>query len=428
MDFLKTLKTTQDYINTDQEYGTHHCKTIPVVLARGEGVYVYDVEGKRYYDFLSGYSCLNQGHCHPSILNAMINQAKTLSTCSRAFYNNMLGTCNRYLCEVFGYDKALLMNSGAEANEVAFKLCRKWGYEVKKIPENMAKIVVCKNNFCGRTIACISCSNYTFCTKNFGPLLPNFISVEYNNVEELENALKDFNVCAFFVEPVQGEAGVILPSNTYFKKVQDLCKKYNVLFVADEIQTGLGRTGYLLSLQRYNVKPDLTLIGKALSGGFYPVSAVLGNNDVMLLLKPGDHGSTYGGNPLASAITIEAIDVIIREKLCEKSENLGKIFLNALRVYLQRSQIIKEIRGLGLMCAIEFKKEFCPNLFNFCVKLKENGIVAMYVHDKTIRLSPPLCITEEQLNECVQIILKTFRHFDENVPEYSDSCKPVLQN
>uniref|UniRef100_A0A8C9GW17 Ornithine aminotransferase n=1 Tax=Piliocolobus tephrosceles TaxID=591936 RepID=A0A8C9GW17_9PRIM len=427
MEYIKTLKNSQDYINTELEYGAHHCRTIPVVLTRGEGVYVYDVEGKRYYDFLSGYSSVNQGHCHPKILNVLINQAKTLAACSRAFYSSTLGICERYLCQTFGYDKVLMMNSGAEANETAYKLCRKWGYEVKKIPENMAKIIVCKNNFAGRTIACISCSNYINCTKNFGPFVPNFIKVEYNNAEALENELKDFNVCAFIVEPVQGEAGVIIPSNTYFKKVQELCKKYNVLFVADEVQTALGRTGNLLSLQRYNVKPDITLLGKALSGGFYPISAILANNNIMLLLKPGEHGSTYGGNPLAAAIAIEAVDVIIKEKLCEKSEKLGKIFLNALRVYLQKSQIIKDIRGLGLMCAIEFKKEF-TNMWNLCLKLKENGLVTMYVHERTIRLTPPLCITQEQLDECVQIILKTVRHFDNNVPEYANSCKPVLQN
>ncbi|CRG93669.1 ornithine aminotransferase, putative [Plasmodium gallinaceum] len=412
MSSIKELKTSQDYMNNELTYGAHNYDPIPVVLTKGEGIFVYDVENKRYYDFLSSYSSVNQGHCHPDILNAMIKQAEKLTICSRAFFSDTLGLCERYLANLFGYDKVLMMNSGAEANETAYKICRKWGYEVKKIPENSAKIIVCTNNFSGRTLGCISASTDHICKNNFGPFVPNFIKVEYNNLVELEKELKDPNVCAFFVEPIQGEAGVIIPSENYLSGVYDLCKKYNVLFVTDEIQTALGRTGKMLCSQHSNVKPDIVLLGKALSGGYYPISAVLANNDVMLVLKPGEHGSTYGGNPLASAICIAAVEVIIKEKLCENAEKLGPYFLNSLKKELKESKIVHDVRGKGLFCAVEFNNSLV-NVKDICIKLKENGLLTKPVHERTIRLSPPLCITKEHLNECVQIISKTIKCFDD---------------
>ncbi|CDU15919.1 ornithine aminotransferase [Plasmodium yoelii 17X] len=412
MEFVKDLKTPEDYINNELKYGAHNYDPIPVVLKRAKGVFVYDVNDKRYYDFLSAYSSVNQGHCHPNILNAMINQAKNLTICSRAFFSVPLGICERYLTNLLGYDKVLMMNTGAEANETAYKLCRKWGYEVKKIPENMAKIVVCKNNFSGRTLGCISASTTKKCTSNFGPFAPQFSKVPYDDLEALEEELKDPNVCAFIVEPIQGEAGVIVPSDNYLQGVYDICKKYNVLFVADEVQTGLGRTGKLLCVHHYNVKPDVILLGKALSGGHYPISAVLANDDIMLVIKPGEHGSTYGGNPLAASICVEALNVLINEKLCENAEKLGGPFLENLKRELKDSKIVRDVRGKGLLCAIEFKNELV-NVLDICLKLKENGLITRDVHDKTIRLTPPLCITKEQLDECTEIIVKTVKFFDE---------------
>ncbi|CRH01045.1 ornithine aminotransferase, putative [Plasmodium relictum] len=412
MDFLKELKTSQDYMKNELTFGAHNYFPIPVVLTRGEGVFVYDVEDRRYYDFLSSYSAVNQGHCHPHILNAMVKQAGKLTLCSRAFFSDNLGICERYLANLFDYDKVLMMNSGAEANETAYKLCRKWGYEIKKIPKNSAKIIVCNNNFSGRTLGCISASTDNTCTNNFGPFVPNFVKVPFDNLIELEKELKDPNVCAFFVEPIQGEAGVIIPSENYLKGVYDLCKKYNVLFVTDEIQTGLGRTGKMLCSEHFNIKPDIVLLGKALSGGYYPISAVLANDDIMLVLKPGEHGSTYGGNPLASVICIASLEAIINGKLCENAEKLGPFFLNSLKEELKESKIVFDVRGKGLLCAIEFKTDLV-NVWDICLKLKENGLLTKPVHKKTIRLSPPLCISKEQLIECSKIISKTVKHFDD---------------
>ncbi|KYO01785.1 ornithine aminotransferase [Plasmodium gaboni] len=414
MDFVKDLKSSQDYMNNELTYGAHNYDPIPVVLKRGKGVFVYDIEDRRYYDFLSAYSSVNQGHCHPDILNAMINQAKKLTICSRAFFSDSLGVCERYLTTLFGYDKVLMMNTGAEASETAYKLCRKWGYEVKKIPENSAKLIVCNNNFSGRTLGCVSASTDKKCKNNFGPFVPNFLKVPYDDLEALEKELQDPNVCAFIVEPVQGEAGVIVPSDNYFPGVAALCKKYNVLFVADEVQTGLGRTGKLLCTHHYGVKPDVVLLGKALSGGHYPISAILANDDVMLVLKPGEHGSTYGGNPLAAAICVEALKVLINEKLCENADKLGAPFLENLKQLLKDSKVVREVRGKGLLCAIEFKHDLV-NVWDVCLKFKENGLITRSVHDKTVRLTPPLCITKEQLDECTEIIVKTVKFFDDNL-------------
>lgn len=402
------------YMMLEDKFGAHNYHSIPVVLSKGEGVYVYDVEGNKYYDFLSAYSAVNQGHCHPQILEALIEQAKKLTLCSRAFYNDKLGQCEEFLAKLFNYDKVLLMNSGAEANETAYKLCRKWGYGVKKIPENQAKVIFCNNNFSGRTLACISASTDPTCTTNFGPFMPNFLKIEYDNLEALEEVLKDPCVCAFFVEPIQGEGGVIKPSEDYIKSAYNLCKKYNVLFVADEIQTGLGRTGKLLCCDHSQVKPDVVILGKALSGGFYPISAVLANDDIMLQIKPGEHGSTYGGNPLASQVCIAAVNVIIKEKLCEQSAELGDYFLQKLKQGLQGYKIIKDIRGKGLFCAIEFDDRLV-DVWDVTLKLKEQRLLTKAVHEKTLRLAPPLIITKEQLDDCINIIVKVMKCIEQNV-------------
>ncbi|PCJ85489.1 MAG: ornithine--oxo-acid transaminase [Flavobacteriales bacterium] len=391
-------------------YGAHNYHPIPVVLSKGEGVYVWDVEGKKYYDFLSAYSAVNQGHCHPKIVAAMEAQMKTLALTSRAFYTDTLGEYEKYAAEYFGFDKVLPMNTGAEAVETALKLARKWGYKKKGIPDEQAKIIICENNFHGRTITIISASNDPDARNDFGPYTPGFVSIPYNDIDALAAALKDENVCAFLVEPIQGEAGVFVPDDGYLPKAQELCKSANVLFIADEVQTGIARTGRLLACDHENVKPDVLILGKAISGGMYPVSAVLANDDIMLCIKPGEHGSTYGGNPVACKVAIAALEVVKEESLAEKAEYLGKILRDELSNI--ESDRIKLVRGKGLLNAIVIKEEENKTAWDMCLAMKDKGLLAKPTHGDIIRFAPPLVITEEQLQECIGIIRETILSFD----------------
>jgi ornithine--oxo-acid transaminase len=400
---------TKDYIQREDKYGAHNYHPLPVVLDRGEGVYVWDVEGKRYYDFLSAYSAVNQGHCHPKIVSAMTEQAQKLTLTSRAFYNSLLGEFEQYITEYFGYDKVLPMNSGAEGDETALKLCRKWGYEKKGIPENEAKIIVCEGNFHGRTITIISMSTDPDSYKGFGPYTPGFITIPYNDTEALEKALEDPNVAGFLVEPIQGEAGVYVPDNGFLSKSYELCKEKNVLFIADEVQTGLARTGKLLACDHEEVRPDILILGKALSGGVYPVSVVLADDEIMLCMKPGEHGSTYGGNPIAAKVAMAALEVLKEENLAERAEELGKKFRAELRKI--DSPMIELVRGKGLLNAIVIKSTNGKSAWDVCVALKENGLLAKPTHEHIIRFAPPLVITEEQLMESVDIIRNTIVSF-----------------
>ncbi|MFV9550746.1 ornithine--oxo-acid transaminase [Algibacter sp. PT7-4] len=406
--------TSQQAIDLENKYGAHNYHPLPVVLNRGEGVYVWDVEGKKYYDFLSAYSAVNQGHCHPKIVNAMTQQAQTLTLTSRAFHNDILGKYEKFACEFFGFDKLLPMNTGAEAVETALKLCRKWAYEVKGIDENKAEIIVCENNFHGRTTTIISFSNDPVARKNFGPYTNGFIKIEYNNLEALENALKNnANVGGFLVEPIQGEAGVYVPSENYLQKAKALCEKYNVLFIADEVQTGIARTGKLLAVDHENVKPDVLILGKAISGGVYPVSAVLANNNVMNVIKPGNHGSTFGGNPVAAAVAIAALEVVKDENLAENASKLGDLFRSELNTYIQTSKIVNLVRGKGLLNAIVINDdEESDTAWNICLALRDNGLLAKPTHGNIIRFAPPLVMNEEQLLDCVSIIVKTLKQFE----------------
>ncbi|MEW6195309.1 MAG: ornithine--oxo-acid transaminase [Bacteroidota bacterium] len=393
---------SQDYIALEEKYGAHNYHPLPVVLAKGEGVFLWDVEGKRYYDFLSAYSAVNQGHCHPKIINTITEQAKELTLTSRAFYNNKLGPYEKYITEFFGYDKVLPMNSGAEADETALKLCRRWAYDKKGIPENEAKIIVCLGNFHGRTITVISMSNDPDSYKGFGPYTPGFIKIPYNDLNELEKALQDPNVAGFLVEPIQGEAGVVVPDEGYISKAYKMCKEKNVLFIADEVQTGLARTGKMLACEHENVRPDILILGKALSGGTMPISAVLADDEIMLVIKPGEHGSTFGGNPLACAVAVSALQVLKDEKLAENSERLGKIFRDELGKI--KSGMIELIRGKGLLNAIVIKPSNGKEAWDVCLLMKENGLLAKPTHRHIIRFAPPLVITEEQIHEAVGII------------------------
>ena len=399
------IMNTKDYIQREDKYGAHNYHPLPVVLDRGEGVYVWDVEGKKYFDFLSAYSAVNQGHCHPKIVGAMTEQAQKLTLTSRAFYNSLLGEFEQYITEYFGYDKVLPMNSGAEGDETALKLCRKWGYEKKGIPENEAKIVVCEGNFHGRTITIISMSTDPDSYKGFGPYTPGFVTIPYNDTEALEKALEDPNVAGFLVEPIQGEAGVYVPDEGYLSKAYELCKEKNVLFIADEVQTGLARTGKLLACDHEEVRPDILILGKALSGGVYPVSVVLADDDIMLCIKPGEHGSTYGGNPVAAKVAIAALEVLKEENLAERAEELGKLFRAELRNI--DSPMVELVRGKGLLNAIVIKPTNGISAWDVCVALKENGLLAKPTHEHIIRFAPPLVITEEQLMESVDIISRT---------------------
>tara|TARA_R110002073_G_scaffold8207_1_gene45567 strand:- start:17860 stop:19104 length:1245 start_codon:yes stop_codon:yes gene_type:complete len=405
--------TSQQAIDLENKYGAHNYHPLPVVLSRGEGVYVWDVEGKRYYDFLSAYSAVNQGHCHPKIVNAMVEQAKTLSLTSRAFYNDMLGKYEEFATKYFGFDKLLPMNTGAEAVETALKLCRKWAYEVKGIEENKAEIIVCENNFHGRTTTIISFSNDPVARKNFGPFTNGFIKIEYDNLSALEDALKsNKNVAGFLVEPIQGEAGVYVPSEGYLTAAKALCEKYGVLFIADEVQTGIARTGKLLAVNHENVTPDILILGKALSGGAYPVSAVLANNSIMNVIQPGNHGSTFGGNPIAAAVAMAALEVVEEESLAENADRLGQLFRSELSEFAKTNDLVNLVRGKGLLNAIVINDdEDSSTAWDICMKLRDNGLLAKPTHGNIIRFAPPLVMNEEQLRDCIDIIKKTIVTF-----------------
>ena len=411
---VEEMTSSQKAIDLENEFGAHNYHPLPVVLERGEGVFVWDVEGKKYYDFLSAYSAVNQGHCHPKIINALTEQANKLTLTSRAFHNDILGKYEKYICEYFGFDKVLPMNSGAEAVETAIKLCRKYAYEKKGIEENKAEIIVCENNFHGRTTTIISFSNDEDARKNFGPYTDGFIKIEYNNLEALENVLKsNDNIAGFLVEPIQGEAGVYVPSEGYLTKAKDLCENYNVLFIADEVQTGIARTGELLAVDHENVKPDILILGKAISGGVYPVSAVLARNETMNVLKPGQHGSTFGGNPLACAVAIASLEVVKDEKLAENAERLGQLFRSEISKFIETTDLITGVRGKGLLNAVLINDtEESETAWNLCLKLRDNGLLAKPTHGNIIRFAPPLVMTEAQIMDCVSIIKKTVNEFD----------------
>ena len=401
---------TQDYIKREDKYGAHNYHPLPVVLEEGKGVYVWDVEGKRYFDFLSAYSAVNQGHCHPKIVKAMRKQAKKLTLTSRAFYNSVLGEYEEFVTKYFGYDKVLPMNSGAEADETALKLCRKWAYMKKGIAENQAKIIVCENNFHGRTITIVSMSTDPDSFGGFGPFTPGFIKIPYNDLKALEKALEDPTVAGFLVEPIQGEAGVFVPDEGYIRKAYDLCKKKNVLFIADEVQTGLARTGKLLCCDHDGVKPDILILGKALSGGTMPVSAVLSNNEIMLTIKPGEHGSTFGGNPIACKVAIAALEVLKEENLAERADRLGRIFREELSNV--KSDMIELVRGKGLLNAVVIKPKNGKEAWDVCLALRDNGLLAKPTHGHIIRFAPPLVIKEKQLREAIEIIKTTLKQFE----------------
>ncbi len=417
-------KAAMELIQLEDKYGAHNYHPLPVVLSRGEGVHVWDVDGKKYYDFLSAYSAVNQGHCHPTIINAMIEQAKTLTLTSRAFYNDVLGEYEQYVTNYFGFDKVLPMNTGAEAVETAIKLCRKWAYEKRGVAENQAKIVVCENNFHGRTTTIVSFSNDPDAQKNFGPFTPGFIRIPYNDTEALEEALKQDNVIGFLVEPIQGEAGVYVPDNDYLSKCRAICTKYNALFIADEVQTGIARTGSLLAVcgnctcekkcekQATYAQPDILILGKALSGGVYPVSAVLANDEIMMVIKPGQHGSTFGGNPIAAKVAMAALNVVDDEQLALNARVLGDLFRAEMNRIIANTDLVLKVRGKGLLNAIIVNDtEDSLTAWNLCVALKDNGLLAKPTHGNIIRFAPPLVITKEELLECVAIIEKTITEF-----------------
>ncbi len=406
--------SSADIIATENKYGAHNYHPLPVVLSRGEGVYVWDIEGKKYYDFLSAYSAVNQGHCHPKIVNAMINQAQTLTLTSRAFYNDQLGPYEKFITNYFGFDKVLPMNTGAEAVETALKLCRKWAYEVKGVAEHAAQIIVCEGNFHGRTTTIISFSNDENARKNFGPYTAGFIKIPYDDIDALKKALESTNnIAGFLVEPIQGEAGVYVPTDGYLAKAKALCEEHNALFIADEVQTGIARTGKLLAVHHENVQPDILILGKAISGGVYPVSAVLANDSIMNVIKPGQHGSTFGGNPVAAAVAVAALEVVEEENLAENAEALGQIFRNKIANYIKTSNIATLVRGKGLLNAIVINDtEESDTAWNICMKLAENGLLAKPTHGNIIRFAPPLVMNEEQLLDCVGIIINTLQEFE----------------
>ncbi len=410
---IATQLSSQDLMNLEDKYGAHNYHPLPVVLAKGEGVFVWDIEGERYYDFLSAYSAVNQGHCHPRIVNALKEQAEQLTLTSRAFYNDKLGPFEKYAAEYFDYDRVLAMNSGVEAVETAMKLCKKWGYKVKGIPRYEAKILFATGNFHGRTQAIISASMDPDATKDYGPYLPGIEVIPYNNLEALKEVLKDPHVAGFIVEPIQGEAGVFVPDEGYLEGVAKLCKEANVLFIADEVQTGIARTGRLLACDYYDIKPDILILGKALSGGVFPVSAVLADDEVMLTIKPGEHGSTFGGNPLACAVATAALEVIKDERLAENANHLGKIFRDRMNRLVEKSDLVASVRGKGLLNAIIINdSEESKTAWNICVALKGNGLLAKPTHGNIIRFAPPLVMTEEQLHECCDIIERTIERFE----------------
>ncbi|HPE86614.1 MAG: ornithine--oxo-acid transaminase [Bacteroidales bacterium] len=401
--------SSKELMALEDKYGAHNYHPLPVVLAKGVGAKVWDAEGKEYFDFLSAYSAINQGHCHPKIVGALKDQAETLTLTSRAFFNNALGVYEKYITEYFGYDKVLPMNSGAEGDETALKLARKWGYMKKGIPENQAKIIVCENNFHGRTITIISMSTDPDAKKDYGPYTPGFITIPYNDIPALEKELQDPNVAAFLVEPIQGEAGVYVPEDGYLKKSYELCKKNNVLFIADEVQTGIARTGRLLACDHEEVRPDILILGKALSGGVYPISAVLADDEIMLCIKPGEHGSTFGGNPIAARVAMAALEVVKEEKLAERAERLGEIFRREMRNI--PSNRIELVRGKGLLNAVVIRPKDGTEAWDVCVKMAENGLLAKPTHQHIIRFAPPLVISEEDLMKAVDIIRKSILSF-----------------
>ena len=399
-----------DYIEREEKYGAHNYHPLPVVLEHGQGPFVWDVEGKRYYDFLSAYSAVNQGHCHPKITKAMVDQAQVLTLTSRAFYSSVLGEYEEYVTKFFGYDKVLPMNTGAEGDETALKLCRKWAYLRKGIKENQAKIIVCEGNFHGRTITIVSMSTDPDARKDYGPFTPGFITIPYNDLPALEKALEDPDVAGFLVEPIQGEAGVFVPDEGYLSKSYALCKKHNVLFIADEVQTGIARTGKLLACDHEGVRPDILILGKALSGGAMPISAVLADNDIMMTIKPGEHGSTFGGNPLAGKVAMAALEVVREEKLAERAETLGRIFRDELRAV--KSDMIELVRGKGLLNAIVIRPKNGKEAWDVCLEMMEQGVLAKPTHGHIIRFAPPLVITEEQLRDAISRIIKAIHKFE----------------
>ena len=404
--------TSSEAIHLEDKYGAHNYHPLPVVLERGEGVFVWDLEGKKYYDFLSAYSAVNQGHCHPRIVDAMIEQSKKLTLTSRAFHNDVLGEYERFVTEYFGFDKVLPMNTGAEAVETAIKLCRRWAYDTKGIADNQAKIITCEGNFHGRTTTIVSFSTDPDSNSRFGPYTPGFQTIDYNNLEALEIALEDPNVAGFMVEPIQGEAGVMVPDAGYLKKAAELCRSKNVLFIADEVQTGIARTGQLLAVDHEDVKPDILILGKAISGGAYPVSAVLADDEIMMVIKPGEHGSTFGGNPVAGKVAMAALEVVTDEKLAENAEHLGQIFRAEMNQLISESNLVVKVRGKGLLNAIIVNDSpDSSTAWDLCVAMKDNGLIAKPTHGNIIRFAPPLVMTEEQLMECVAIIRKTILEF-----------------
>ena len=416
---------TQEYIDIEDKFGAHNYHPLPVVLSKGDGVYVWDVEEKKYFDFLSAYSAVNQGHCHPKIIKALTDQSETLTLTSRAFYNDVLGEYEKYVTGTFGFDKVLPMNTGAEAVETALKVCRKWAYEVKGIPENQATIIVCDGNFHGRTTTIVSFSNDPDATKNFGPYTPGFVKIPYNDTKALEEALKLPNVAGFLVEPIQGEAGVYTPDDNFMKDARSLCSAQNVLFIADEVQTGIARTGSLLAVcgncsceqsckrqEETYAKPDILILGKALSGGVYPVSAVLANNDIMNVIKPGQHGSTFGGNPVAAKVAIAALEVIKDENLIQNARKLGRLFRDGMQKIINKSDLVLKVRGKGLLNAIVINDTpDSSTAWDLCVAMKENGLLAKPTHGNIIRFAPPLVMNEQELQECLGIIEKTITEF-----------------
>jgi ornithine--oxo-acid transaminase len=410
---MESIMLSKDYIELENKYGAHNYHPLEVVIAKGKGVWVYDVEGKKYLDFLSAYSAVNQGHCHPKIVNAMIEQAQTLTLTSRAFYNNVLGEYEKYITELFGFDKVLPMNTGVEGGETAVKLARRWGYDVKGIKKNEAKIIVANENFHGRTMMAVSASTDPDSYEGYGPFLPGFIKIPFNDIPALEKALEDPNVCAFMVEPIQGEAGVFVPDEGYLKKAQQLCKAKNVLLVCDEVQTGLARTGKMLASDHEDVKPDILVLGKALSGGTMPVSAILANDEIMLTIKPGQHGSTFGGNPLACKVALASLKVLVEEKLAENADAMGKYFRSEMQKMVEEFDHLVLVRGKGLLNAIVIKpSKDGKTAYDVCVELKNNGVLAKPTHGDIIRFAPPLVITKDEIDFALKVIRKVLAGFN----------------
>ncbi len=405
--------TSKNLIDLEYKYGAHNYHPLPVVLKKGSGIYLWDVEGKKYFDFLSAYSAVNQGHCHPEIISALVNQSQQLTLTSRAFHNNILGQYEKFVAEFFGYDKVLPMNTGVEGGETAVKLARKWAYDVKKVPKNAAKIIFVEGNFWGRTLGAISSSTDPSSTNGFGPFMPGYEIIPYNDIDALKNALQDPNVAAFMVEPIQGEAGVVVPDKNYLLEAYNLCKKNNVLFIADEVQTGIGRTGKMLCCDHHGFKPDILILGKALSGGVFPVSAILASNEVMLTIKPGEHGSTFGGNPVACQVAIASLKVIKKEKLAENAEIMGEIFRGRLLEFSKNHNIVTEVRGKGLLNAIVINDtEGSDIAWNICLNMAGKGLLAKPTHGNIIRFAPPLIINKQEVNRCIDIIISSLKEFE----------------